>query len=142
MNLLGLGSYESDEETSGNEDPMQLVTKEIAVIANISEDAMPVDKYHKPEIKEVVVGSKLSHPTSATFKSFNHLHELPPSPKKSSNPKTIRKISEYIELKEISGFNLTEVCRKLRVEHSILPAILNLPRASFSYEQIFPEYPK
>jgi hypothetical protein len=112
MNLLGLGSYESDEETSGNEEQMQLVTKEITVIANISEDAMPVNKYHQPEIKEVVVESKLSHPSSATFKSFNHLHELPPSPKKSSNPKTIRKISEYLELKELSGFNLTEVCER------------------------------
>lgn len=112
MNLLGLGSYESDEETSGNEAPMQLVTKEITVIANICEDAIPANKYHKPDIKEVIVESNLSHPTSANFTSFNHLHELPPSPKKSSNPKTIRKISEYLELKEISGFNLTEVCRR------------------------------
>ena len=114
MNLLGLGSYESDDEASGNEEPMQVVTKDITVIANISEEAITVNKYHQPEVKEVIVESKLSYPTSANLKSFNHLHELPPSPKKSSNPKTIRKISEYLELKEISGFNLTEVRRKLK----------------------------
>ena len=113
MNLLGLGSYESDDEASGNEEPMQVVTKDITVIANISEEAITVNKYHQPEVKEVIVESKLSYPTLANLKSFNHLHELPPSPKKSSNPKTIRKISEYLELKEISGFNLTEVRRKL-----------------------------
>lgn len=112
MNLLGLGNYESDEEASGNEEPMQVVTKDITVTANICEEAIIVNKYHQPEVKEVIVETKLSYPTSATLKSFNHLHELPPSPKKSSNPKTIRKISEYLELKEISGFNLTEVRRK------------------------------
>lgn len=110
MNLLGLGSYESDEETSGNEEPMQLVTKEITVIANACEDELPANKYHRPDVKGIFVESKLSNPTLANFTTFNHLHELPPSPKKSSNPKTIRKISEYLELKEISNFNLTEVC--------------------------------
>ena len=140
MNVLGLDSYESDEETGANEEPMQLSTNEIIVAANICEDLLPADRDSQPrndgkcflgaEVKEIIVDAELSYPTSASLRLFNHLHELPPSPKKSSNPKTIRKISEYLELKEISGFNLTEVCHKYRIrilrETSMLFAIVNL----------------
>jgi hypothetical protein len=43
---------------------------------------------------------------------YNRLKELPLPSNKSPNPKTIDKISEYLELKEINGFNLTEVIFK------------------------------
>jgi hypothetical protein len=44
--------------------------------------------------------------------SYNRLKELPLPSNKSPNPKTVDKISEYLELKEINGFNLTEVISK------------------------------
>jgi hypothetical protein len=43
---------------------------------------------------------------------YNRLKELPLPSNKSPNPKTVDKISEYLELKEINGFNLTEVILK------------------------------
>mmetsp|Transcript_29826 Transcript_29826/g.28522 ORF Transcript_29826/g.28522 Transcript_29826/m.28522 type:complete len:287 (+) Transcript_29826:158-1018(+) len=43
--------------------------------------------------------------------SYNRLKELPLPSNKSPNPKTVDKISEYLELKEINGFNLTENIR-------------------------------
>jgi hypothetical protein len=40
---------------------------------------------------------------------YNRLKELPLPSNKSPNPKTVEKISEYLDLKEANGFNLTEV---------------------------------
>lgn len=40
---------------------------------------------------------------------YTRLKELPLPSNKPPNPKTVEKIGEYLDLKELSGFNLTEV---------------------------------
>ena len=131
MNVLGLGTYDSDEESDVKEEthsathghsstasPVKLSipsTSSIVVESNETEDEETKSVYE--ETKSVYEQSelqpdsihKLPHASSAVQHTFSHLHELPPSPRDLPNPKTVRKIVEYSELKEISGFNLTEV---------------------------------
>ena len=139
MNMLGLGTYESDEEIEeedaqpkkdvkveltleyqksssvSNESKMEIscdfVTDESEVKLEIADDVFQPSSSQKKEQKEQEEQNeqKEQKEHSLVRNKYSHLDELPPSPTKPANPKTIRKISEYLELKEISGFNLTEV---------------------------------
>ena len=142
MNMLGLGTYESDEEIEeedaqpkkdvkveltleyqksssvSNESKMEIscdfVTDESEVKLEIADDVFQPSSSQKKEQKEQEEQNEQNEQKeqkehSLVRNKYSHLDELPPSPTKPANPKTIRKISEYLELKEISGFNLTEV---------------------------------
>lgn len=124
MNVLGLGTYDSDEEIDLKEEPhisanehlsTALPTKfcgpsssSIVVESNETEgeETKSIDKQTAYEFNS---SKKVPSASSVIQNTYNHLHELPPSPRDQPNPKTVRKIGEYLELKEISGFNLTEV---------------------------------
>jgi hypothetical protein len=124
MNVLGLGTYDSDEESDVKEEthsathghsstasPVKLnipSTSSIVVESNETEDEETKSVNKQTELQRDSM-NKLPHVSSAVQHTFSHLHELPPSPRDQPNPKTVRKIVEYLELKEISGFNLTEV---------------------------------
>ena len=124
MNVLGLGTYDSDEESDVKEETRNSIhdhlstsspakisvpsTSSIVVELNETEDE-EIKSMHKQTALQIDLMKKVPHPCSVTQNMFAHLHELPPSPRDQPNPKTVRKISEYLELKEISGFNLTEV---------------------------------
>lgn len=124
MNVLGLGTYDSDEESDVKEEiltathghsstasPVKLSipsTSSIVVESNETEDEEIKSVNKQTELQRDSI-NKLPHASSAIQHTFSHLHELPPSPRDQPNLKTVRKIVEYLELKEISGFNLTEV---------------------------------
>lgn len=124
MNVLGLGTYDSDEEIDLKEETLITANEHLFT-------ALPT-KFGGPSSSSIVVESnetegeetksiddqtalefgsseKVPSASSVIQNTYNHLHELPPSPRDQPNPKTVRKIGEYLELKEISGFNLTEV---------------------------------
>jgi hypothetical protein len=135
MNVLGLGTYDSDEESDVKEEtlsathghsptasPVKLSipsTSSIVVESNETEDEETKSVNKKTELQRDSI-KQLPHASSAVQHTFSHLHELPPSPRDQPNPKTVRKIVEYLELKEISGFNLTEVSDTFQ-------SFLNLP---------------
>ena len=124
MNVLGLGTYDSDEESDVKEETHSAThghsstassvkltipsTSSIVVESNETEVEETTSVYKQTELQPDSV-DKLPHASSAVQHTSSHLHELPPSPRDQPNPKTVRKIVEYLELKEISGFNLTEV---------------------------------
>lgn len=124
MNVLGLGTYDSDEEIDLKEEthitanehlstalPTKLggpSSSSIVVESNETEgeETKSIDKQTALELDS----SKKEPSASSVIQStYNHLHELPPSPRGQPNIDTVRKIGKYLELKEISGFNLTEV---------------------------------
>jgi hypothetical protein len=126
MNILGLGDYESDEE--GNDEVLEglkdagekeLDTENCPRLDLRDPGALIVDEKvftaTAAELESTIISgshTKKANPTANVNSLFVHLRELPPSPTASPNPKTVRKICDYLELKEISCFNLTEVRQK------------------------------
>ena len=129
MNILGLGDYESDEDTNGRILPgtelndtkkEELSTENVLRVDLRDQDETPVVENFfeisaiasESSIKLVSYATK-TNATTSPKSLFVHLRELPPSPTTSPNQKTVRKIVDYLELKEISRFNLTEVCHEI-----------------------------
>ena len=123
--MLGLGTYDSDEDV---EDCKIKSTEESSSTSLAAKIEAPIRgsmlKLHdeRSAMEESVhlissaldeKNSKSSGPLTMEVELerhvFSHLNELPPSPSQAANPNTIWKISEYLELKELNGFNLTEV---------------------------------
>ena len=123
--MLGLGTYDSDEDV---EDCKIESTEESATTSLPAKIEAPLrgsilqshDERSAVEESAYSISSTLDEMNSKSSGPltmevelerhvFSHLNELPPSPSQAANPNTIWKISEYLELKELNGFNLTEV---------------------------------
>lgn len=122
MNILGLVDYESDEEDNDTalEGLKDVGSKEVSTENSLLVDirdpgAILVDE-KATELESAIISgirTKKANSTANVNSSFVHLRELPPSPTASPNSKTVRKICDYLELKEISCFNLTEVRQEI-----------------------------
>ena len=123
--MLGLGTYDSDEDV---EDCKINSTEQSATISSTAKIEAPHSdsELHVHNGRSAIEDSIHSMSSSLDEKNskssglltmqveleryvYSHLDELPPSPLQAANPNTIWKISEYLELKELNGFNLTEV---------------------------------
>ena len=116
MNVLGLGTYDSDEESERPDEKIEenvVIVSEVKAQFEAKELYVPVQQIESISNAIIMTENLLIEPTIAITvvrkNTYSRVNELPPSPTAPANPKSIRKINEYLELKEISGFNLTEV---------------------------------
>ena len=122
--MLGLGTYESDEDVedskiNSDEEPSTIIAQTTQDMHRHNSVIPVLDQSEiNNSIDPLLFDLSDKHSTSSGSSTMQvelernihtHLDELPPSTSKPANPNTIRKISEYLELKELSGFNLTEV---------------------------------
>jgi hypothetical protein len=109
MSLLNLVSYESEPEDEANSlesgrESNQIVNEEHTL--NQVTVLRPDD-----DTDPILTVSANTSPIDETFAGCSRLTELPQSSLEDPNPATLQTIKQYLELKEISGFDLTEVSR-------------------------------